>query len=201
MTGCEPPQLLRGLRFRRERRCSSGRRILPPGERPSTGVGAKMGVSDPARVLQTWPPGPTGGVAHAPLSVSRCAGACVRSAVGLLCGLAVRSRKKFGPTFVPILRFCRDSSGRCGSTSPGVNRVWFAVAPVPNFPEALGRVKGPLRRSAPLTRPARSRVVAITGATRCLTTAMPLRRFHAFDSPRDCMRVGQMIRTARSVNW
>ena len=31
---------------------------------------------------------------------------------------------------------------------------WFAVAPVPDCPGALGRVKGPLRRCAPLTRPA-----------------------------------------------
>jgi hypothetical protein len=139
-----------------------------------------MGVSDPARVLQTRPPGPTGGVAHAPLSVSRCAGACVRSAVGMLCGLAVRSRKKFGPTFVPILRFCRDSSGRCGSTFPGVNRVWFAVAPVPNFPGALGRVKGPLRRSAPLTRPARSRALAITGATVAESTSCWMRQLLRF---------------------
>ena len=38
----------------------------------------------------------------------------------------------------------------------------FAVAPVLNFPGALGRVKGslaPLAAIAPLTRPARSRVV------------------------------------------
>jgi hypothetical protein len=36
---------------------------------------------------------------------------------------------------------------------------YSAVAPVPDFPGALGRVKGPLRRCAPLTRPARSRLV------------------------------------------
>ena len=48
---------------------------------------------------------------------------------------------------------------------PGVIASWFAVAPVPDCPGALRRVKGPLRRCAPLTRPARSRCFAITGAT------------------------------------
>jgi hypothetical protein len=41
-------------------------------------------------------------------------------------------------------------------------RGTFAVAPVPDFPGPLGRVKGslaPLAAVAPLTRPARSRVV------------------------------------------
>jgi hypothetical protein len=41
-------------------------------------------------------------------------------------------------------------------------RAAFAVAPVPDFPGTLGRVKGslaPLAAVAPLTRPARSQVV------------------------------------------
>ena len=40
------------------------------------------------------------------------------------------------------------------------------VAPVFDCSGALGRVKTPLRRCAVLTRPARSRGLAITGATR-----------------------------------
>src|SRR5438105_1499817 len=45
---------------------------------------------------------------------------------------------------------------------------WPAVAPAVHFAGALGRVKGPLAKvaaGAPLARPARSRVSAITGAT------------------------------------
>lgn len=53
-------------------------------------------------------------------------------------------------------------------------RRWPAVAPAVHFPGALGRVKGPLTTlaaGAPLTRPARSREPALTGApTWCVRT-------------------------------
>jgi hypothetical protein len=47
---------------------------------------------------------------------------------------------------------------------PGVIAHCFAVSPVPDFPGAPGRVKGPLRRCAPSTRPRAPIHSAITGA-------------------------------------
>jgi hypothetical protein len=55
---------------------------------------------------------------------------------------ALRSAKPCHPRSFLTAAFCRTRS---------------AVAPAQHSPGAVGRVKGPLRRSAPLTRPARSR--------------------------------------------
>jgi len=66
-------------------RSQDGRRFVPPGKRPSAGVAASKGRERPRPRPANAAPGPTGGVAHAPMSVSECAGARVRSAVGMLC--------------------------------------------------------------------------------------------------------------------
>ena len=135
-----------------------GRRFVPPGKRPSTGVAARKGRERPRPRAVHAAPEPTGGVAHAPMSVSEmCWGARVVR-VGMLSEnphepeRQISSRKEqqncFASAAVPA---------GVAPNFPGVIASWFAVAPVPDCPGALGRVKGPLRRCAPLTRPARSR--------------------------------------------
>jgi hypothetical protein len=54
------------LRCWRRRRCWCGRRFVPPGKRPSTGVAARKGRERPRHRTASAAPSPTGGVAHAP---------------------------------------------------------------------------------------------------------------------------------------
>ena len=129
---------------------------MPPAERPSTGVGTERGVSDPAHALCTRPQ-------------SRPAGSLTPH-VGVE---DVLGRAPCAWEYCPRIRtdvsakFSPGTNGETASLLPwfpqalrfkfrGVIASWFAVAPVPHFSGALGRVKGPLRRCAPLTRPARS---------------------------------------------
>ena len=114
------------------------------------------GVSDPARVLQTRPQGrPAGSLTPRCQCQSVLGRACV---LPWECCARIRgnvSPNSFDERTAELLRFGRDFPAGVRPYFLGVNRVWFAVAPVPSFPGGLGRVKGPLRRCAPLTHPAR----------------------------------------------
>ena len=139
---------------------------MPPGKRPSTGVAARKGRERPRPRAVHAAPGPTGGVAHAPMSVSEmCWGARV-----VHLGMMSENPDEPEPESLQegtanLLRSGRAVLQQVLRPTFRVTASWFAVAPVRDCLGALGRVKGPLRRYAPLTRPARSRCVAVTGAT------------------------------------
>ena len=138
---------------------------MPPEERPSTAVAPRMGRERPRRCAVHAAPEPTGEVAHAPCQCRICWGARVVRA-GMLSENRTDENAKFSSG--RNSQNCFASGPVPASVAPnfpGVIASWFAVAPVPDCPGALRRVKGPLRRCAPLTRPARSRCFAIAGAT------------------------------------
>jgi hypothetical protein len=135
-------------------RCRMGRRFLPPRKRPSTGIPARKRRERPRPHAVHAAEEPTGGVAHAPCQCRRCAGA----RVGILSENPHGRERQFPPG--RNSKKCFASGAVLASAAPNFPRViasGFCVAPAPDCPGALGRVKGPLRRSAPLTRPARSR--------------------------------------------
>jgi hypothetical protein len=76
--------------------------------------------------------------------------------------IACRSAAPLSPCTRAPRRSRRPSCRRAGRCARVVARGHDGIAPIPNSPRPLGRVKGALRRSlvtfvAPLTRPARSR--------------------------------------------
>ena len=113
-----------------------------------------MGRERPRLRIAHAAPRLSGGVAHAPRHCRRCAGARVWLVGEMPVKTLPFSRKMtVGNDPECCLRIDRI---------PGPHLGRFAVAPVLNFPGALGRVKGslaPLAAVAPLTRPARSRTV------------------------------------------
>jgi len=107
-------------------------------KRPSTGVAARKGRERPRPRPANAAPGPTGGVAHAPMSVSGCAGARV-SCAWKCCPLSARtwaqvSSRKEQQTLLPFCRGVRIAPNR-----PGVIACWFCCPlRFPIFRERLG---------------------------------------------------------------
>jgi hypothetical protein len=76
----EAPQSTDGADVDAGRAEPAGRRFVPPGKRPSTGVAARKGRERPRPCAVHAAPEPTGGVAHAPMSMSDLLGARVSCA-------------------------------------------------------------------------------------------------------------------------
>jgi hypothetical protein len=104
-------------------RSQDGRRFVPPGKRPSAGVAAGRGVSDPARVLQARPQGRPRGRSRPDVSVRVCWG--MRA---FCCGTGVRvsagtSAEFFEERTAKLLRFCRDFPAGVRPTSSSESRL------------------------------------------------------------------------------
>jgi hypothetical protein len=142
-------------RVHTDQRVGIGRRLVPPGERPSTDVAVRMGRERPRLRTASAAPSRFGGVAHAPHIMSvMCWGA--RLMVAETCALMTlqfpgRRRSQISRIVLPQSgRICARESHRLASLRCSI------------FRERLGasRLRSlTLTACAALTRPARSRVV------------------------------------------
>jgi hypothetical protein len=130
----QPMQVLGGCSVSLATAFENGRRIVPPGDCPSTGVTAKMGRERPRPRLAPAAPRPFSGVAHAPhVGVDDVLGRVSDARWNCASEEAAVSRK----TVVGNQPNCAPQSGRI----PAQKSHPIRVAPVLDFPEALGRVK------------------------------------------------------------
>ena len=112
-----------------------GRRFVPPGKRPSTGVAARKGRERPRPRAVHAAPEPTGGVAHAPCQCRRCAGARVLCAWEYCPRIRTNVSAKFSPGTNGKSSFASAAvPAGAAFNFPGVIASWFAVAPVPDWP-------------------------------------------------------------------
>jgi hypothetical protein len=173
-------------------RCRMGRRFVPPRKRPSTGVAARKRRERPRPHDVHAAQEPTGGVAHAPCQCRRCAGA----RVGILSENPHGRERQFPPG--RNSKKCFASGAVLASAAPNFPRViasGFCGRSGSQFSGSAWARQGsasPLRALDPpgaLPRDGNYR-----SDSRSHDRYNALRGFHAFNSPRDCMRVGQMIR-------
>lgn len=153
----EAPQVVEAFAFAAGAAVTTGGGLCRPRGAPAPVSQQRWGVSDPASASHLRPRARPAGSLTPHTSVSMmCRGA------RLMFGEIVRAR------------CCRQRSGNepelCPASVELVDTIphRLAVAPVLDFPGALGRVKASFadaHRGAALTRPARSRSPAITGAT------------------------------------